>query len=306
MKHEITIGIWGCGGFVGGTVYEALNRDLYSKRSSRKYFKKKFKVYGYDLDKERSFNTKEETAVSDVVFIAVPTPMMKDGRSYTDIVKSTIKEIRGFREDNLIVIKSTVPPGTTKEMNKEYGRVCFNPEFLTEANALNDFINISYQIIGIPEPKDKYYENCVLTNFSVAELESLFKNAYECHLLKCEKIYIIDSTMAEMVKYTRNCYLATRLSFFNEIKQICDKLNIDYNDMIWFAGLDERIGNHYNKIDPLNPGWGLSCLPKDLNALKFLAKELDINPKVLNAVWEKNLEVRKFRDWEKMEKAVKK
>ena len=111
----------------------------------------------------------------------------------------------------------------------------------------------------------------------------------------------MSATELEMVKYTKNTYLATRLSFFNEIKQICDKLDVDFNFVKSVAGLDERVGNHYNTVNEDNPGWGGHCLVKDINALIYLEKSLGIDPKVLQAVADKNLEVRKYRDWEKQE-----
>lgn len=281
------VGIWGCGGFVGGTLYEVLAK--YQLKDPY------FALYGYDIDVTKSKNTLEETTAADIVFICVPTPMLETGECYTKIVENCIQEVRARNSHNLIVIKSTVPPGTTKKFNEKYGNICFNPEFLTEANAYEDFVKLPYQMIGIPDD-----------DVDVQLLKQLFANLYRTYLAECNEIYTTNSTDVEMVKYTRNCFLATRLSFFNEIKQICDVVGANFISMKSLAGIDERVGQHYNTVEPENPGFGLSCLPKDLNALKSLAKQLGVKPTVLDAVWEKNLEVRKDRDWEKMAKAIKK
>jgi UDPglucose 6-dehydrogenase len=103
-----------------------------------------------------------------------------------------------------------------------------------------------------------------------------------------------------MVKYFTNCFLATKVSFANEMKQICDQCDIDYDKVTEYALYDTRIGpTHLSVPGPDgNLGFGGSCFPKDLNALIDLSKNIDINCKVLKAVWEKNLEVRPEKDWE--------
>ena len=219
--------------------------------------------------------------------------MNKDGSCYLDLIENTIKDIRVFNQTNAIVIKSTVIPGTTKRLNNEYKLISFMPEFLTEANALNDFINL-----------ERHFMSCNgYTN--TQKIVALFDNLKIAEIIQGDISLCIDPTTLELVKYTRNCYLATRLSFFNEIKQICDAFKVDYNSMVDMVGEDKRIGKHYNSIGD-NPGWGLSCLPKDINGLMALQKELGLKSEVLIGAWNKNLEVRKIKDWELMEKAVKK
>ena len=118
------------------------------------------------------------------------------------------------------------------------------------------------------------------------------------------KAHIIktDSTHAEMVKYLTNSFLATKVSFANEIYQICDKLNIDYDKVVEYATLDDRLGkSHWNVPGPDGDfGFGGHCLPKDLSALIYLAMNLHTETNVLNAVEETNDVVRKNRDWENM------
>lgn len=272
-----SIGVIGKG-FVGGTLCKVLEQMPI-----------KYELKIFDLNPNLATHPEQETMACDVVFVCVPTPMiLETGDCYTDFVRQVVAKIRTIRDDNWVVIKSTVPPGTTQSLDFSYGRICFNPEFLTEANAYQDFISLPYQIIGVccDPPTDAY---------PVAEI---FLNAFSHDLMKCAQIYYLPATDAEMIKYIRNTYLATRLSFFNEIKQICDKLSVNFNQAKWFAGLDERVGQHYNRIDEDEPEFSGSCLVKDINALIYLAKKLDIDPKLLNGVWEKNLEVAKKRTWE--------
>ena len=110
------------------------------------------------------------------------------------------------------------------------------------------------------------------------------------------------STIAEMVKYFTNTFLSTKVSFANEMKQICDEINIDYDKVVEYATYDNRLGkSHWAVPGPDGKlGFGGSCFPKDINALIHLAGQLDLCPDVLLGVWEKNLEVRPEEDWKKL------
>lgn len=295
MKKLVIVG----GGFVGGTCYQA-----FSKLNN-------WDVQVYDLHPEESYLTKnwirpgeirwaesiKAVSDADLVFCAVPTPMIEEtGECHIGIVESVIKDVRVHNQSCWICIKSTVPPGTTQRLYSKYKGICFNPEFLTEKNAFLDFVELPYQIIGYPEFMPG------LTDSLDCTIEQLYLDATEQNLLRGgEAIFSVTSTEAEMVKYMRNTYLATRLSFFNEMKQICDALEIDYIQTKYWTGLDARVGNHYNSVDPANRGFGGHCLPKDLGALIYLAKRVNVNPSVLEGARAKNLEVRDDRDWEQME-----
>jgi UDPglucose 6-dehydrogenase len=216
--------------------------------------------------------------------------MNKDGSCHTDIVEEVVSEINEISissESNpIVVIKSTVPPGTTDRLNKKYEHisVIFNPEFLSEANYIEDFKNQTRVILGGTRKG---------TNLLRQVYSKVFPTA---HIIKT------GSITAEMVKYMTNAYLATKVSFSNEIKQICDKLDIDYDKVVEYATLDERLGKtHLGVPGPDGDlGFGGHCLPKDINALISVAHEFDIVPEVLEAVVETNDKVRKNRDWEKM------
>jgi UDPglucose 6-dehydrogenase len=111
------------------------------------------------------------------------------------------------------------------------------------------------------------------------------------------------SRTAESVKYFTNCFLATKVSFANEFKQICDHIEVDYDKVVEYALYDSRIGRtHFSSPGPDGkPGFGGSCFPKDLNALIHFAKQLEVKPTVLESVWQKNLEVRPEKDWEQLQ-----
>ena len=216
--------------------------------------------------------------------------MNTDGSCHTDILKKELDNLDLLTDNwetrKTVVIKSTVSPGTTSKWNSSYESldIVFNPEFLTEANAVEDFNNQNRIILGGPRP-------------ATTELRRMYSKVFpKAHIIKT------DSTHAEMVKYLTNSFLATKVSFANEIYQICDKLNIDYDKVVEYATLDDRLGkSHWNVPGPDGDfGFGGHCLPKDLSALIYLAMNLHTETNVLNAVEETNDVVRKNRDWENM------
>jgi len=251
----------------------------------------------FDESKSTCIGLSELVNTTDIIFVCVPTPMNKDGSCHTDIVEEVVGDIDktvGFRDYNyagwdknkIVVIKSTVPPGTTERLNKEYKNVSviFNPEFLTEANYIEDFKNQTRIILGGTRKG---------TNVLRQVYSKVFPTA---HIIKT------GSITAEMVKYMTNSYLATKVSFSNEIKQICDKVGADYDKVVEYTTLDERLGKtHLGVPGPDGDlGFGGHCLPKDINALISVAHEFDVATEVLEAVVETNDRVRKNRDWEDM------
>ena len=270
------IGIIGQG-FVGNAIYQK--------------FKNYFGVLTYDLDESKSNSTKEDLLFKcNTIFLCLPTPMNTDGSCHTDILKKELDNLDLLTDNwetrKTVVIKSTVSPGTTSKWNSSYESldIVFNPEFLTEANAVEDFNNQNRIILGGPRP-------------ATTELRRMYSKVFpKAHIIKT------DSTHAEMVKYLTNSFLATKVSFANEIYQICDKLNIDYDKVVEYATLDDRLGkSHWNVPGPDGDfGFGGHCFPKDLNALLKLSWDLDTINHVLDAALETNSEVRKNRDWENM------
>ena len=251
-------------------------------------FEKYYETNTFDLNGDCNCRDIEELVdKSDVIFVCVPTPMKKDGSCDTSIVESVVHEINTLSTtDKIVAIKSTIPPGTTNDLNKKCKNitVIFNPEFLTEANFIEDFKNQKRIIIGGQRP----------ASTQLRQIYSLvFPDA---------KIVKTGSKTAEMVKYMTNTFLATKVSFANEMYQICDRMNIDYDKVVEYSTYDERLGKSYWAVPGPDGhyGFGGSCFPKDLNALISCITDMGMFPKVLNSVWETNVEVRPEKDWEKL------
>ena len=273
-----SIGIVGQG-FVGTAVNEGLAKH--------------YNIETYDIAKESTCNSLEELEKkSDIIFVCLPTPMNKDGSCHLDIVTNVLKELNELMHfdgmgyaHKTVVVKSTIPPGTTKKWNEEFNAldIVFNPEFLTEANSIEDFKNQNRIIVGGDRP-------------ATTKVARIFRKVFP-------KVPIIKtgSTYAEMVKYVTNCFLATKVSFANEMYQICDFLKIDYDKVIEYAKHDERLGySHWDVPGPDGDfGYGGHCFPKDVKALISVAMDLesDITPTMLEATDRKNNEVRTNKDW---------
>lgn len=272
MSKGATIGVVGQG-FVGTAIKEG--------------FKDHVNIETYDKFKESTCSSLEELSEkAEIVFVCLPTPMKKNGDCDLSIVKETIYNLNSYDNTNIAVIKSTVLPGTTDSLNKECDniQIVFNPEFLTEANFINDFKNQNRVIVGGPRP-------------ATTKVKNLYRKCYPA-----ASIIKTGSSTAEMVKYFTNCFLATKVSFSNEIRQICEKTNVDYDKVVEYGLYDQRIGRtHFSSPGPDGKyGFGGSCFPKDVNALINFAESVSANPMVLRSVWKKNLEVRPEKDWENL------
>lgn len=224
---------------------------------------------------------------SNIIFICVPTPMKKNGECFTGIVEEVVKDINILADDKkTVIIKSTVPPGTTEKLNEICKNISliFNPEFLTEANFLDDFKNQKYIILG-GNKKDL----------------DLVENLYSIIFPEI-KINRTTSINAEIVKYFLNTYLATKVSFANEMKILCDHVNADYNQIVNLVIQDSRIGKSHLMVPGPDGklGFGGSCFPKDINALLTFSKSLNIEMSVIESAIKANLKVRPERDWEKL------
>ena len=261
-------------GFVGTAVREGMSNH--------------YDVETFDIVKDSTCDSMSELVdKSDVIFVCLPTPMNGDGSCNTDIVEKAIEDIDKLAyRHQIVVIKSTVPPGTTNRLNRKHKNitVIFNPEFLTEANFVDDFKNQNRIIIGGARP----------ATTTLRQLYSVvFPNT---------PIVKTGAKTAEMVKYLINTFLATKVSFANEMKQVCDKLDVDYDKVVEYSQYDERLGNsHWAVPGPDgHHGFGGSCFPKDVNALIDVAVNLGVEPKVLKGTWETNLKVRPEKDWENL------
>jgi UDPglucose 6-dehydrogenase len=268
-----TIGIIGQG-FVGNSVKEGL--------------KKYFTIETYDVieEKRTTKNIEDLFSKSEIIFVCLPTPMKLSGECDTRIVDSVLKEIDEYG-NKIVILKSTVPPGTCDSFASRYKNIdiVFNPEFLTEANAVQDFINQDRIVLGGE------------TDEVLDEVEELFRVAF-----KNTPILKTNRKTAEMVKYVTNCFLATKVSFANNIYDICKKSDIDYNKMIDIVKHDNRVGSsHWMVPGPDGDrGYGGHCFPKDMKALVYYASTIGYYPLLIDSAIKVNDRIRTDRNWENM------
>jgi UDPglucose 6-dehydrogenase len=254
---------------------------------------KKNKIFWYDKFKKSPNTLEEVVEKSKFIFICLPTPMFRNysGMDMT-IVDSVVKEIapKVRKTDKVLIIKSTVLPGTTASYTKRYKDINFamNPEFLTQDNASEDFLNPSRTVIGA---KDKKAAQKV-------------KRLYQTILPKNQKYFLTDTTSAELTKYMSNLMLASKVLLANEFYQLAKKMRVNYDEIQKMVSVDSRVGTHLKVPGPDGDlGFGGACFPKDMLGLLSFAKKKKVDMSVLEAVWKKNLKIRKKRDWEKRENA---
>ena len=272
------IGIIGKG-FVGSAVEYGFSCD--------EKFKAQIKIY--DTNPILSTHSLSQTVNdSDVVFISVPTPANNDGSINLESLDIVLKKISECIEnDCIILIRSTITPGTSLKFSKKYPslNIVFNPEFLTEKNANNDFINQSRIILG-GEKKN------------TSRVAKLYNWRFE------NKIPIIETNFqtAELIKYMNNTFLATKVSFMNEMFLIANKVDADWSKAVEGFILDDRVGASHVNVPGHDGkfGFGGSCFPKDIQALIKFSQNLNIDSKVIQAAWSTNLKVRPEKDWEKL------
>ena len=279
IKDNVRIGIIGKG-FVGSAVAHGFSHQT-SYGASIKI---------YDVNPERSQNSLEETVnESDFIFLSVPTPSDAKGNMDLSIVENALNEISivNKNKSNIVLLRSTVVPGTTKIFQDKFPniRFVFNPEFLTERSAAFDFINQTRVILG----GDSKY---------TSQVKKLYQDRFGSFLPVIETNF----QTAELIKYMNNLFFATKVSFLNEMKLLADKIDVDWDKAVEGFVLDGRIGHSHLSVPGPDGrfGFGGSCFPKDIQALISFAKEYDINMNVLEGAWETNLKVRPEKDWEKL------
>ena len=231
----------------------------------------------------------EDICNTDIVFISVPTPMNKDGSCHIGILESVVGNIKNICDlnENLIVIRSTVPPGTADSLN-----CYFMPEFLTEKNFENDFINNEHWIFGL-----KNTEQDITFKTKISELFTL---SHESGKIKHNNLHFVSNSEAEMIKLFRNNYLSVKVGFCNEIAEFCEKKNINYENVRKLAVLDSRIGESHSKVPGHDGkrGYGGTCFPKDTHNLKCEMEKTGMTSYVIKNVIERNEKVdRSEKDW---------
>jgi len=226
-----------------------------------------------------STNLKESVKKSDIVFICVGTPTKKNSNS-ADLsqVYAVAKEIsKSIKKFKIIINKSTVPVTTgdeiekiiSKKVNKKFFSVVSNPEFLREGEAIRDFIYPDRVVVGSNDGKS----------------QKILKNLYSPLISKGAKFVSTKRRAAELIKYASNAFLATKITFINEIANLCEKTAIDIEDISIGIGLDKRIGSRFLRA---GPAYGGSCFPKDTKALVSTSDKFKTNLSVVKSVIRSN------------------
>lgn len=273
----MNIGVIGVG-IVGGATAKVLERV--------------HKIYPYDKFKEPYTypeNLESLARESEVVFVCVPTPMKPSGEmdysaiyhSLDDLTKETEKAKRNPKE-LLVTIRSTAVSGTTDKLAEKYDfPIAFNPEFLTEKNAVQDMENTDRVVLGVEDDACR------------GKLLRVYQPVFPI-----ARYLVVSRKEAEMIKYAANVMLTMQVAAANEIYQICQATGVDYNSIKEAILHDKRIGRNIDVPGPDGDlGFGGKCFPKDLNALAYLARENGYRPHLLEEAWELNLKVRKNKDW---------
>ena len=248
--------------------------------------------FTYDKDPEKCSPT--GTGLDDLmscsfIFVAVPTPMRENGECATHIVEGVVDELSGLGYDKeRVIVKSTVPVGTCRRLG-----VMFMPEFLTEQNWKDDFLDQRQWILGTNVRNDKIRD----------EVYQLFESAWNHGVLNHRPLMTFSTTEeAELTKYTRNCFLATKVSFFNEIEEFCRLKGISYRKVRELACRDERVGAGHTAVPGPDGkhGYGGTCFPKDMASMLHQIQDTDAESYILEAAVARNNQIdRSEKDWEK-------
>lgn len=260
-------------GFVGNAIHQGL--------------KNHYSLCIYDICKTKRLNTFKETVNNDIIFICVPTPIDDNGKFVLNILEDVIKELPNGK---ILIIKSTIIPSAADKLVKMFPNqnLVFNPEFLTERTAVEDFKNQKRIVLGGAKvPMNK--------------VEEMYRKVFP-------KVKIIktDYKTACFIKYFCNCFFAAKVSLMNEFYQIAKAEGVK-----WDIALDGLLSSEW--VNPMHTqvpgpdgdcGFGGKCFPKDIVAFIDYAENLDIDALGLKAAWNKNLEIRKNKDWLQIDGAV--
>jgi len=261
-------------GFVGNAINQGLNSY--------------FDVKVFDIDPKKSTHSLRECSSTNIVFICVPTPS-KNGSFDMSHVEDVVSKLNN---SSVLVVKSTITPEAAVSLVDKFPerRLVFNPEFLTERTAVEDFINQKRIVLG-GDAKD--------TSIVANMYKKVFPN---CHYIET------DVKTSCFIKYFCNCFFASKVSLMNEFYQVAEKEGIN-----WETALDGLLSSGWvNQMHTSVPGpdgslgFGGKCFPKDMVAYSSYVEGLGVDPKIIKAAWEKNLEIRIDRNWEAIPGAMKK
>jgi len=260
----VKLGIIGKG-FVGSAVANGFDKDCEQVIVDPKY----------------TDNTIVDVSDCKLVFVCVPTPVAEDGSCDTSIVKDVLIELSMIDYKGVVVVKSTIIPDYLHEFKKEFDlKIVYNPEFLTEANANEDFKNPPFQVFGGKWRDCEVVEKAYLRHSSV----------------KIVPTFKVDLTTASLLKYTINSWLATKVTFFNELKVLHElgSSMVSWEQFTDMLSRDERIGKTHMQVPGPDgeKGFGGHCFPKDTEALLNYANKKNIKMSVLRKAVQTNKKIR--------------
>ena len=238
-------------------------------------------IVGHDITLDTQITDVFNT---EITFVCVPTPMQDDGTQNIQIVNEVLTEIVNLKIKCLVVIKSTIHPGNIAEIRKIYPFFIYNPEFLRENHAEQDFINADLIVFGGEEKKSE-----ILSNFYAKYTRCV-----------CKDYVFTDHITASLIKYTINSFLASKVIFFNEIHNLFDahETNETWENFISAISKDKRIGHSHMSVPGPDGryGFGGACFPKDTNAILKYAKSMNCDLNLIENVIKINNKIRESYD----------
>lgn len=261
-------------GFVGNALHEGMRTH--------------YDIKVYDVDPNKSRNSFEDCMENEILFLCLPTPVFEDGTFNLNPLVGCIVNIPSGKT---LVIKSTITPKAAQELMLMFPNqsFVFNPEFLTERKAVEDFKNQKRIVLGSEHPTSNDLVEAIYLK--------VFPN---CHYIKT------DSNTACFIKYFCNCFFAAKVSLMNEFYEIAEEEGINWND-----SLDGLLSSGWvNPMHTMVPGpdghfgFGGKCFPKDIQAFIDYSEDLGISPSIMKASWQRNLSTRKDRNWNNISGAI--
>ena len=252
-------------GFVGSSLLNGLRDSVKVKEIDPKL--------GTNISELKDF-------LPEIIFICVPTPMSEDKTQDISIIESVIDEINDLKIHSLVVLKSTLLPNYVKDLEKKVSRFIYNPEFLREKHADEDFINSELIVFGGNQSEAKY-------------LSGFYQDHTKC---VCKDHIFTDLITASFIKYTINAFLSVKVIFFNELKELFDTSGADedWKNFTKYLSIDKRIGESHMQVPGHDGrlGFGGACLPKDSDALVKYANQIEKQLNLLNNAIKLNNEIR--------------
>ena len=252
-------------GFVGNSLLNGLKDTVQVKEIDPKL--------GTNINELKDFSP-------EIIFICVPTPMSEDKTQDISIIESVIDEINDLKISSLVVLKSTLLPNYVSELGKKISRFVYNPEFLREKHANEDFINSELIVFGGNYNETKY-------------LSGFYQQYTKCI---CKDHIFTDLVTASFIKYTINAFLSVKVVFFNELKELFDASGAyeEWENFTKYLSIDKRIGESHMQVPGHDGrlGFGGACLPKDSDALVKYANQIEKQLNLLNNAIKLNNDIR--------------